>query len=154
MKHDFYGIRPGVWLFLLLSLLLCTLSIGIVERDRNDLQVAMASRSSNRLTSAQEVSFRGPEATSRTKATWSRRLTAQDADVFARKLANAKAIELFECEPFRNSTAARFVDGQWVWSARQALGYGDIEASVSFGADGSQPAVEIFVLHNRAFEPF
>ncbi len=77
-------------------------------------------------------------------------LTKEQARTLAQELANEKAKALYDCEPFRNGPAPRFVQGRWVWRDRRGYGPADIEAMVQFGADGSNRSVEVLLLDSRA----
>lgn len=77
-------------------------------------------------------------------------LTSEQARTLARELANEKAKALYACEPFRNGPAPRFAQGRWVWRDRRGHGPVDIEATVEFGADGSNRSVEVLLLDSRA----
>ena len=84
-------------------------------------------------------------------------LTADQAKAFAIQLANDKASALYHCRPFTDGQPAQLVAGHWVWSTRQGLGRGDIEAQVEFAADGATNRVDckvlvnVNVLDNRGF---
>lgn len=75
-------------------------------------------------------------------------LTPDQAKTLALQLANDKAYFLYHCRPFRDGQPAQLVAGHWVWSARQGLGHGDIEAQVEFAADGSTNQVDCKILVN------
>ncbi len=92
-------------------------------------------------------------------------LTGRQATDLALRLANHKAQELYNMEPFRFSSPARLVDGRWVWRTRQWLETPDlwhtrtdygatdpIEAEVKFALDGSNPEVDVYFVHH-ASEP-
>src|ERR1041385_3761917 len=78
------------------------------------------------------------------------RLTADQAQALAQKLANEKAQILYHCQPFRNAPPASFVQGHWTWHDRRGQGNGDMEATVEFAADGSAPQVNVTWLDGRA----
>ncbi len=80
-------------------------------------------------------------------------LSAAQAGVLARDLANAKAQTLYHQEPFRNQRPARLVDGHWVWRDRRGLGAVDFEAAVEFEREGANPKVQVMLLDSRA-DPF
>jgi hypothetical protein len=75
-------------------------------------------------------------------------LTADQAKTLALQLANDKAFSLYHCRPFTGGEPAQLVAGHWVWSTRQGLGHGDIEAQIEFAADGSTNQVDCKVLVN------
>ena len=75
-------------------------------------------------------------------------LTAEQAKTLAIQLANDKASTLYHCRPFVDGQPAQLIAGHWVWSARQGLGHGDIEAQVEFAADGATNRVDCKVLVN------
>ena len=76
-------------------------------------------------------------------------LTAEQAKAVAMRLANDKASTLYHCRPFRDDQPARFVADRWEWQERQGYGLGDLEARVSFAANGSAPTVEVLLLDGR-----
>ncbi len=76
-------------------------------------------------------------------------LTAAQAGLLARQLANDEAQAQYHCRPFQAGPSARVEGGRWVWRDRQAYGQGDLEARVSFAADGSGRTVQILLLDNR-----
>ena len=73
-------------------------------------------------------------------------LTAEDARMVARELANKKASELYGSRPFWGGASARFVQGRWIWGDRKGSGHGDIEATVILAADGSPQSVNVVLL--------
>ncbi len=77
-------------------------------------------------------------------------LSATQAGVLAQTLANEQARTLYACQPFRNPSPARFVDGHWVWSDRRGRGPVDFEADVEFEPDGAKPDVKVLLLDSRA----
>jgi hypothetical protein len=76
-------------------------------------------------------------------------LTAEKAGALAQLLANNHAQLLYDCQPFHNASPARFVEGRWTWHRLQAQGQGDMEATVEFGPDGSEPKVKVTRLDSR-----
>jgi hypothetical protein len=76
-------------------------------------------------------------------------LTADQAGALAQQLANEKAQTLFNCQPFRNGAPAQFVHGHWTWHCLQAQGQADVEATVEFKADGTEPKVSVVPLDSR-----
>jgi hypothetical protein len=70
-------------------------------------------------------------------------LTAAQAGVLALKLANDQARRLYHCEPFAEGPPATLIEGRWVWHARHGLGTTDMDATVSFAADGANPDVNV-----------
>ena len=76
-------------------------------------------------------------------------LSAEQASSLAQQWANEKAEALYQCRPFRSARAARFEAGRWQWQDRRASGQGDLEARVSFAADGSKRAVEVLLMINH-----
>ncbi len=77
-------------------------------------------------------------------------LTKDQATILARDLANKKAKELFQAEPFSNKSPARLIDGQWQWRERVGHGPADLEATVQFLPDGAEPKVQVLLLHSGA----
>jgi len=77
-------------------------------------------------------------------------LTADQAGALAQRLANEKAQALFNCQPFRNSAPAQFVQGRWTWHQLQAAGQADVEATVEFEANGAEPKVKVVPLDSRS----
>ena len=76
-------------------------------------------------------------------------LNADQARTLARQLANERARSAYGLQPFWNGAPARFVHGRWVWNDRRAYGIGDVEATVSFAADGSSREVDVLLLDTR-----
>ena len=70
-------------------------------------------------------------------------LTADQARSLAQQLANEKAQTLYNCQPFRNSPPAQFIQGHWSWRHLQAQGLGDFEGTVEFAASGAEPKVRV-----------
>lgn len=81
-------------------------------------------------------------------------LTAEQARSAAVQLANAKASELYHCEPFSSSEAPHWNQGRWVWSEREGVGGGDMEAKVELAADGSTNSVDVKLLDSRGIAQF
>jgi hypothetical protein len=77
-------------------------------------------------------------------------LTAEQARMIARNLANEKAQALYGRQPFGDDAPARLVQGQWRWSGRGGYGAGDMEATVILTADGSVQSVNVMLLDSRA----
>ena len=78
-----------------------------------------------------------------TTATHTGKLTADEAGSLALRLANEQAQTLYNCQPFHNASPARFLQGHWSWYQSKGLGLGDIEATVEFGPDGTEPIVTV-----------
>ena len=76
-------------------------------------------------------------------------LTGAQAEALAEQLANAKAKALYNCQPFRKGTPAQFVQGHWVWHDLRGQGSLDVEATVKFAADGTNPEVDVILLDSR-----
>ena len=76
-------------------------------------------------------------------------LNGEQASSLARQLANERAAALYQCQPFRSGLPTRFEEGRWQWRDRRAYGQGDLEARVSFAADGSKRAVEVLLMINH-----
>src|SRR3989442_4369796 len=76
-------------------------------------------------------------------------LTAEQARIIARELANKKALALYGARPFSDGASARFVQGRWTWSDRRGFGAGDMEASVVLAVDGSAQSVNVVLLDSR-----
>ena len=77
-------------------------------------------------------------------------LSATEAGLLARRLANEQAQALYQCQPFQDGTAARFEGERWLWRDRQAYGQCDLEATVSFASNGSGRTVRVLLLDNRS----
>ena len=77
-------------------------------------------------------------------------LTRAQAQALAEHVANEQALALYRCQPFQKGPAPKFVDGYWVWHAQQGQGAGDIEATVKFAADGTNPEVKVILLDSRS----
>jgi hypothetical protein len=80
-------------------------------------------------------------------------LTADQAGTLAQHLANQKAQTLYNSQPFRNGPPARFAQGHWTWHDLRAQGQGDLEATVTFAADGADPKVTVLRLESRPVLP-
>jgi beta-lactamase regulating signal transducer with metallopeptidase domain/biopolymer transport protein ExbD len=76
-------------------------------------------------------------------------LTGAQAEAKAVELANEKAQALYNCQPFQKRRPAELVDGYWVWNDGRAYGEGDLEATVKFAADGTNPEVTVKLLDSR-----
>ena len=76
-------------------------------------------------------------------------LTAEQADALALKLANDKALAIYNCQIFQDARTARFVQGHWEWSQRRGFGHCDLEATVQLAPDGSTNAVDVKLLDNQ-----
>jgi hypothetical protein len=70
-------------------------------------------------------------------------LTTEQATTTAMRLANDKASTLYQHQPFIAGQPAQFVEGHWLWVARQGFGRGDIQATVELAADGSTNSVDL-----------
>ena len=81
-------------------------------------------------------------------------LTVEAATSVACEKANARAKELYGCEPFAEAPLARFTSGHYTWFTRQPHGHGDIEATVEFAADGSVKEVEVVLMLNKPAQFF
>lgn len=77
-------------------------------------------------------------------------LTGAQALALAQQLANEKAQTLYNCQPFRNGPPAKLVQGYWVWHDQRGQGAGDVEATVKFAADGTNPDVNVILLDSRS----
>jgi beta-lactamase regulating signal transducer with metallopeptidase domain/tetratricopeptide (TPR) repeat protein len=73
-------------------------------------------------------------------------LTAAEAEALAIELANEKAQALYNCQPFRKGAPAELVQGRWVWNDLRGRGSLDVEATVKFAADGTNPEVDVMLL--------
>ena len=154
------GIRPGAWLVVLGLALLCVLAISLFRRQAitppgkmiSDLKGGAGGVSANsahsnawrpiRRLSASSSAHEGARQASAT-------LTADEVRTLARAMANEKARELYDCEPFQNGPLAERVEEGWVWFDRRARGPADIEATVHFAADGSAHSVDVILLDTR-----
>src|ERR1043166_919139 len=93
-------------------------------------------------------------ACTKTTATRHVSLTAEQATILARKLANERAKSLYKCEPFHNGSEVRLVEGHWLWRCREAQGRADIEALVELKADGTEPRIEVTLLDSQSTRDF
>jgi biopolymer transport protein ExbD len=91
----------------------------------------------------------GKEAKLKSVMVTSSTLTAARALALAEQLANEKAQTLYNCQPFRNGPPAQLVQGYWVWHDRRGQGEVDLEATVKFAADGTNPDVNVILLDSR-----
>ena len=73
-------------------------------------------------------------------------LTPESARSLALMLANRESYDQFGSQPFGASTVPALSNGRWHWSERSACGRGDLEADISFDADGGAPVVRLVVL--------
>jgi hypothetical protein len=78
-------------------------------------------------------------------------LTVEQATAICQRLANEKAFELYQCQPFLTNQPAQFVAGEWLWTKHQGFGLGDIYATVELATNGSARKVEVQLLDNRNF---
>ena len=76
-------------------------------------------------------------------------LTPVQATDLARRLANEKAEALYHCRPFSNGPSAQLVDGCWSWQDLRGQGQVDLQASVRFASNGSNPTVSVVLLDSR-----
>jgi len=76
-------------------------------------------------------------------------LTGAQAEAKAVELANEKAQALYNCQPFQKGRPAELVDGYWVWTDGRPYGAADLEATVKFAADGTNPEVTVSLLDSR-----
>jgi beta-lactamase regulating signal transducer with metallopeptidase domain len=76
-------------------------------------------------------------------------LTGAQAEALGVQLANEKAQAQYNCQPFREGTPAELVQGHWVWHDLRARGSFDLEATVKFAADGTNPDVNVILLESR-----
>ena len=77
-------------------------------------------------------------------------LTSERAHSLAVVLANRESHAQFGVQPFSSSAAPILSDGIWHWSERRSYGQGDLEADVSFAADGASPLVRLVILNSAA----
>jgi hypothetical protein len=80
-------------------------------------------------------------------------LTNEKASDLARSLANAKAQELYACQPFNDGPTARFDKGLWVWHDQRGRGLVDYEATVELAADGTVKRVDVDLLSTQPLLP-
>jgi hypothetical protein len=76
-------------------------------------------------------------------------LSANQADALALKLANDKALIIYNWQIFQAARTARFAQGHWKWIQRQGFGHCDLEATVKLAPDGSTNAVDVNLLDNQ-----
>lgn len=149
------GIRTGVWLTVFGLLLLCMVAISLSRRSttRPAGETASSSGDATRQDSSASPQANGRRTTHKyfapevyeSGARLPAILTAEEARSKARDIANEKAKELYDCEPFGDGPVSLDETG-WVWSERRAYGRADIEARVSFAPDGSAPNVAVRLL--------
>lgn len=154
------GIRAGVWLIVIGLLLLCVLTISLFRREAISPEGKVASNSRNAVHETSPIRPK-PDASRpirRLSASpfvnggagqVSATLTPDEVRTLASAMANEKARELYDCEPFGNGPPAQRVEGGWVWFDRRARGAADIEATVHFAADGSTHSVDVILLDTR-----
>jgi hypothetical protein len=75
-------------------------------------------------------------------------LGPDEAKALAHQLANAKARAIYGVEPFRGGPTPTWV-GRWVWGNAQFITEGEIQAMVSFEANGSNQVVTVTLPKNR-----
>jgi hypothetical protein len=78
-------------------------------------------------------------------------LTSDQAKTIAMRLANAKALAIYHCQPFRDRQPAHLVAGHWVWTEQKGHGRGDIQVTVELAMDGSTQNVDLQLLDNLQF---
>jgi beta-lactamase regulating signal transducer with metallopeptidase domain/biopolymer transport protein ExbD len=76
-------------------------------------------------------------------------LTGAQAEAKAVELANEKAQALYNCQPFQKGRPAELVDGHWVWNDGRPYGAADLEATVKFAADGTNPELTVTLSDSR-----
>ena len=76
-------------------------------------------------------------------------MTSAQAEAKAVELANEKAQALYNCQPFQKGRPAELVDGHWVWNEGRPYGAADLEATVKFAADGTDPEGTVNLLDSR-----
>jgi hypothetical protein len=80
-------------------------------------------------------------------------LGPDEAGVLALRLANAKAQAIYGVEPFRSGPSPTLTRaGRWVWQDSQIITEGEVQAFVSFGANGSNRVVTVTSPNNKAQE--
>ena len=72
-------------------------------------------------------------------------LTADQARLLARKLANDQAHARYGARPFWNGAPARFERNQWIWSDFRGCGRGDMQATVRLAPDGAPLSVDVML---------
>lgn len=70
-------------------------------------------------------------------------MTADQARLLARKLANEQAHARYGARPFWNGAPARFEQNQWIWSDFRGCGRGDMQATVRLTPDGAPLSVDV-----------
>jgi hypothetical protein len=75
-------------------------------------------------------------------------LNLEQAHSMAVTLANREASSQLGIQPFVQSAAPVFQNGQWTWSARRPYGTADLEAKVVFQGDGARPEVRVVLLQS------
>jgi len=80
--------------------------------------------------------------------TLTRTLTPAQAQELAQSLANDKAQALYSCRPFRNGPAPELVEGRWFWHDQRGYAQYDLEAIVTFVANGANPDVSLTPMYS------
>jgi hypothetical protein len=144
-----FQIRAGIWFTVLALGLLCVLTIHLFreESDRHETKM----ESSPMPATLQGRPLVRPSISQSASSDPAATLTPEEARVLARAIANQKAKELYDCEPFGNGPPAQFVDGDWLWFDRRGQGPADIEATVQLAGDGSIRSVDVILLDLRGF---
>ena len=151
------GVRPGVWLFVI-TVILGLLAVSLLRHgaekrpdhvefgrvDRTMLPAHRSGRVGTPVAADLPASLMGMLKTS--VPVPGRPLSPQEAQDLACLIANQKARELYDCEPFTQLPPARFAEGCWMWSEYRGRGLLDLEATVQFCEDGSMPSVDVNVL--------
>ena len=81
-------------------------------------------------------------------------LMSQQATSLALQLANEKAFDVYQCQPFQDGQPAHWSDGHWIWSGQSGYGKADLEATVLLAANGTMPNVKLQLLDNRILGDF
>ena len=142
------GIRTSLWLIVCGIALLCALVITRSQRyTRGKEKSASESDGSTAQVSSVDTQARPRRRISdQWKGSVPAALTAQEAGTLACNMANARAKELYGCEPFRDPPPARTDEAGWVWTDCRAHGRTDLEAKVRLAPDGSEQNIEVIVL--------
>ena len=74
-------------------------------------------------------------------------LTPIQARELAQSLANDKAQTAYNCRPFRSGSLPELVQGRWLWHDRRGYARYDVEATVTFAANGANPDVHLVPIY-------
>lgn len=153
-QPTFLGVRSVVWAIVCSVLILGVLTVSLSRRtpaDSRSPQVADDGKSSSDTTTRLRTAHPGSVKTARRDRTFAApSLSAGEARDLARTLANIKAKELYDCEPFTKGPEARWDPAGWICFERGTHGRADFEATIHFSADGTEQRVDVLMLDSTA----